>query len=373
MPDDISLLPEDQRRREEELKGETKPGSAPEELKFSIPPEEKEEIEVIEVDEGEVEQVLASEPGLARFAYKLTTFLEKAKNRLFQPHAAPPPPKLPPQFFAPPPAKPRPAAPVPAPSGVMPAPGAPVPPAFFPPPAPSAVPTAAVPGAPAVPIKPKAQIVPLSTAPRRVKVIRRVRKPIHVSLVSEEELKFLRIDIPKRRFTFITIAVLFAVLLGGGYYLLRLQLQTAEDGLRQAESQLADVQTQISQKQGTWASFQDLEPRLKALGQLLDRHVSPTRLLELIEQHTLPSVAYTVFSLTPDNKVNLGVTTDSFESAAGQIAAFQRSGFVSSVAASGYSAQYDPPSALLPSSVTFQLVLSLSNEALRAPVASAAP
>lgn len=363
MSDEISLLPEGLRGKEQELKKVEVPQAAAE-LKFSMPQEEGEDIEVIEVDEGEIEQVLANEPLLSRVAYKVTTFLDGVKSKFFQPQLPPPPPKLPPQFFAPPAAKP-----ISAPSVTAGATGPkPVPAAGM---AGSPVPLAAT-GAPEPGLKPlqasgakaKAQIMPSTTVPRRVRVIKRVRKPLRVSFVSDEELKLLHIDIPKRRFTFITAVVFFALLIGGGYALLQSQLQGAGEGLRTAKAQTAEVQKQITEKQATWSAFQDLEPRLKSLVTLLDQHVSPTNLLGMIEKNTLPTVSYGSFSLTPDGKVSLAVMADSLESAAGQIVAFEQSGFIKKVDASAYSVSYKDPLSIKPDSVTFQVSLTLSDAAL---------
>lgn len=357
MSDEISLLPEGLRGKEQELKKATKPPQEVSELKFSMPSEEGEDIEIIEVDEGEIEQVLANEPFLSRVAYKVTTFLEGVKVKIFQPNAPPPPPKLPPQFFVPPAAKPiaAPTAPKPVPAvGTVSAtaPGAPVP-----------APVGLQPLSTG--IRPKAQIMPSVTAPRRVRVIKRVHKPLRVSFVSDEDLKSLHINIPKRRFTFITAVVFFTLLIGGGYALLQSQLQGANDALRAAKDQTAEVQQQITRQQATWSTFQNIEPRLKALVALLDQHVSPTHLLDLIEKNTLPTVSYGSFSLTPDGKVTLSVIADSLESAAGQILAFEQSGFIKKVDASAYAVTYSNAQSLRPSEVTYQVSLTLSETALR--------
>jgi len=360
MSDEISLLPEGLRKKEEELM-RTEPKAQPAaELKFSMPAEEGEDIEVIEVDEGEIEQVLAGEPLVSRIAYRVTNFFDLVKTKLFQPTVPPPPPKLPPQFFAPPPVKPS--APVPVLGAPKPVPLAGAAPVPVPVPTPA---MAAVMAKGAV--KPKTQVIPSGAAPRRVRVIRRVRKPVRISFVSEDELKLMHIDISKRRFTFITISILFTLLLGGSYALLAIQLAAAQQSLTDAKAHTTDVDKQITDKQGTWSSFQDLEPRLIALGGILDKHVSPTHLLDLIEKNTLPTVSYGSFSLTPDGKVALSVTADSLEAAAGQVVAFQKSGFVKKVDASSYGITYTEGSDR-PSKVAFQLTLTLSDIALH-PVA----
>jgi len=356
MSHEISLLPEDLRKKEQELKKTATAAPAPvADLQFSSPTEEGDDIEVIEVDEGEVGQVLANEPLLSRVAYQVTNFFEEFKTKFFQPSVVPPPPKLPPQFFAPPPVKPKPVA---SPQVLSAAPTTPKP-----------VPQV---GTAQALVKPRTQIIPSAVAPRRVRVIKRVRKPVRVSFVSEEDLRQFRIDIPKRRFTFITAVIFFAVLIGGGVALLSSQLQGAQDGLSSARVQTAHIQQQIAAKQSAWSAFQDLEPRLKALGGLLDSHVSPTRLFDLIERQTLPTVSYGSFSLTPDNKVNLAVTADSLNSAAAQIVAFQQASFISKVDASNYNLT-NGPNSTKPSGVLFQVTLTLSHEAMHAPALAVSP
>ncbi len=360
MSDEISLLPENQRGKEEELKKhEPKPEPPkPEELKFSVPADEGEEVEVIEVDEGELDQILANEPPLTRFVYKATAFLQGLKDKLFKPQPIAPPPKAPPQFFKPPEKK----------TGMAPL-GAPVPPMGAA--LPAKPPMAPAGMAPAAPAKPKARITPSATAPHRVRIIKRVRKPLHVSFVSEEELRMLHIDVAKRRFTFATAAVLFLILLGGSYALLRYQLTGADASKQEAQDQLTQVQQDIASKQKQWSDFQDLEPRLVALNQLLDQHVSPTHLLQLIESHTLPDVAYNSFSLTSDGTLSLGVKARSIESAAGQVSVFQHADFITSVQAPNYAMQYST-STNDATNVDFQLSLTLNDLALRASTSTVA-
>jgi hypothetical protein len=348
MPDNISLLPEGMRKKEEDFK-KTEPPKAdtgPADLRFSTPVEEGEDVEVIEIDEGEVEQVLASEPWLTRVMYQASGFFDTLRTKLFQPGTPEPPPKLPPQFFAPPSAKPAPSV---VPPGETVTPRA----------------TAQTPvGEPAT-AKAKARIIPAEKTPRRVRVIRRVRKPVRVSLVSEEDLRLLHIDIPKRKFTLVTLVILFGIIVAGGAYALSRQQAEADAELALAKQQVADVRSAIQQKQQEWSAYQDLEPRLKALIGLLDQHVSPTGLLQLLEQNTLTTVTYDAFLLSPDRKLTLGVVTDSYESAAKQVVAFEKSGIAKKVDASGYTARYDEEHPLTPTSVRFQLVLLLADRALK--------
>lgn len=354
MSDSISLLPEELRKKEEALRQQPKPApSGAESLKFSIPKEEQEDIEVIEIDEGEIEQVLANEPLIARIVYKVTSVFDELRSKIFAHPEQEPIQKLPPQFFTPPPVK----APAAQAGIAKPEPGAP------------AVPGAVATQASAVS---KARIMPMGDAPRRVRVIKRVRKPVRVSFVSSDDIRLMHVDVPKRRFTLIALTIMFMVLMGGGWFLLNERRAEAIAGKTQAEAQLADVRSQIQQKQKTWNDFQDLEPRLKALSGLLAAHISPTKLLGLIEEKTLPTVSYSSFSMTADGRVQLAVTADSIPSAARQIRSFQRSGFVKSMDAGSYNVGYEGTD-LTPRSVQFQLNLLLRPEILQAaqPVASA--
>lgn len=377
MSSDISLLPEDLRKKEEALKASAKqepPRDEGQGMKFFIPAEEGEDIEVIEVDEGEIDQVLAGEPALTKLAFYATGFFEEVKAKLFKPREAEAPPKLPPQFFKPPPPKPAAAPPVPpagAPAKPI-GPAAPgLPPAVTPLGPAAAVTAAAAPAMPGAPAKPKVQMAPFPVAPKRVRVIRRVRKPVRVSFVSEEDVRLMHVDVRKRKFTFAVTIVLFLALGGGGYALLDWKKGQAEEQRRQAETQLNDIQAGINQKLQAWNSFQSLEPKLKALAGLLDQHVSPTKLLEDLEKSTLPTVYYDNFSVSADRKVTMSVTAASLESAAMQMVVFRQADFIKQAEASSYTIEYDGKNKNLVSGVKFQLSLTLADNALKPLVAGA--
>ncbi len=384
MSSDISLLPEGMRKHEETMKSvEPQHNEPAQDLRFSVPIEEGEDVEVIEIDEGEVDQVLAGEPMLTQIAFRVSSFIDGLKAKLMQPQMTEPPPKLPPQFFKPPAPKPVPppapaakpmtaeslltvvpqktATPVPVAKPVVPAP------AVTPKPV---APLAASPVAGAIQ-KPKARIIPSEKAPKRVRVIRRVRKPLHVSFVSEDDIRMLRVDVPKRQFTFFVLLGIFLVALVGGWYALG-QLQVMADrGLTTVHVQIADLESSIADKQNTWSMFTTLEPRLRALSTLLDAHVSPTSLLQRIEQVTLPSVSYDSFSMTPDLHIILSVSASTYEDAARQVVAFQKADFIKSVNVSGYSAQFGEDGSLQPQNVRFQVTLVLLPRALQPQIAKA--
>jgi hypothetical protein len=348
MSSDISLLPEELRKKEETLRQDQpkKQEQKPSEMRFSIPPEEGEDVEVIEIDEGEIDQVLEGEPKLARFLYRLNTMVGELKEKFLSPRMEAPGPKLPPTLSATPPSKPKAPATPGAPAVAASAAGA----------------SASAAGAAQ---KAKAHVVPLPNAPRRVRVIKRVRKPVRVSFVSDDDLRLMHIDVAKRRFTLIIMSIMCLALLGGGYFLLGIQQTGANEGRQEAKRQLDDVKAQIQEKQKSWNAFQDLEPRLKTLSNLLTQHMSPTHLLEQIENQTLPTVYYNSFNLSTEGKVLLAVQADSLDSAARQIVAFQKAPFVKKVEASSYTFVYDPPTSAVPKSVQFQISLTLQETALK--------
>lgn len=350
MSDGISLLPEDMRRKEEESKKRPSPPSKPDEkLKMYVPRAEQEDIEVIEVDEGDVSEVLEGEPLVARVLFKMQSFAQEIGAKLFDSRAKEPPPKLPPQFFKPP--APRRAAT----QGLVPTNGAaPV----VSPSAPASVPAGAVEA------KPKARIVPEATAPRRVRVIRRVRKPVQISFIDHGDVD-TRIDVSRRKFTLILVTILFLALLGGSYGLLMWQGDRASANLAQATQRFSETQSMSRERLTNWERYQDLEPRLQALTGLLDRHLSPSRLFDALEANTVPDVSYSAFTLSPDGRLILGTTAGSFESAARQIVAFESSGMAESVQAMGYQATYDADTGAI-EAVNFQVALQLNPAVLRA-------
>jgi len=335
MPDDISLLPEELRKKEEESKNRTPPPQTGGGVKMHLPNPEQDDVEVIEVDEGEVGEVLKGESLVARTLFKAESLAGDLKSKLFDPRAAEPPPKLPPQFFTPP-------------SGKKTAPGL--------------LPTS---GGTAGTVQPaKARVMPSAEAPRRVRVIRRVRKPVHVSFIEHDDPR-QRVNLGGRLFTLILLFIVFSALAGGGYALLRWQGDRANANLSEATGRLQEAQRATAERLAHWESFRDLEPRLKALSQLLDRHVSPSRLFDALEAHTVPDVYYSSFTLSPDGRLLLGTTAPSFESAARQLVAFESSGIAQSVEAMGYQARYDGTTGKL-ESVTFQIALAIDPRALLA-------
>ncbi|MBU1349177.1 hypothetical protein KJ781_03875 [Patescibacteria group bacterium] len=332
MSPDISLLPEDVRRKEEERKKEKPAPMAAGGLEMHVPASDEESIEVIEVDEGDLSQVLAGEPFVTRLIFQTQAFIENARNKLFHPPDLEPPPKLPPQFFKPP-------------TGGRKG-------------------ESAQPGAKPEDGKVKARIIPDASASRRVRVIKRVRKPVRVSFLEDEELR-LQVDIPRRRFTLVLTSIVFLMLLGGGYGVLWWQGDRATANLADVKAQIADVDARAKEKQEMWTQYKDLEPRLKAVSVLLGTHMNPTKVFYALEQWTVPDVSYSSFTLTPDGRVTLAATAASFESAAQQVVALRDSGIAKDVSAMGYQAMYDETTGVL-KTVGFQINMTLAPDLQKA-------
>jgi Tfp pilus assembly protein PilN len=376
MPD-ISLLPEELRKREEELKNkEIQQSKAAESLKMHVPNHEDEDVEIIEIDEGEIGDVLKNEPLISRYVFRAHSLFEELKTAIFHSKAAEPPPKLPPQFFSTPSLKEK------KPPGLV-----PTSPPLTPPPAPEEHPPLAERGGePEASVPPhyeggarggsveksKARIVPHVQAPRRVRVIRRVRKPVRVSFLDDDAMR-LSIDLPRRRFTLVVFASVFALLFAGSFIILDQQGDRAALNAETVNSQLADVQNRIKDKQKDWSSFQDLEPRLKALGGVLDGHLMPTMIFDALEKATVPDVFYSSFTLLPEGRLTLAVTAPSFESAARQVVALRESAIASSVESLGFHASYEKDTVKV-ERVNFQVNIDLKPDVTKAlEILSSAP
>lgn len=343
---DISLLPEKEREREQKISPPPKTETSPQGLKMHIPEAETDEdIEIIEVDEGDLGAVLADEPFLTRFMYRASAWVEGLRKKGSKSSAEQAPPaKLPPQFFTPPRAGTK-----------------------LPPGAAGAMATRPGTGAGAAA---RARITPSSEVPRRVRVIKRVRKPVQVSLISEEDVAVYHIDIPKRRWTLGVLAVLFMALIGGGYWLLGSRTVEARATMAELERQLSATDAQIVAAESTWSGYGDLQHRLNALGVLMDRHIIITRAFDLLEAQTVPTVAYRSAALNATGALSLDAIADSYESAARQLVAFRESPAISKVEASAFTAQMDGETGE-PSLVSFQIILTLEPHALREFVAIA--
>jgi len=340
---DISLLPEEERKRKEtppasSKKMETAPGG----LKMHIPEAEADEdIEIIEVDEGDLGAVLADEPFLTRFMYRASALVEQLRKKASGAKEQAPPPKLPPQFFTPPRTG--------AAGGKLP-PGA-------------AGAMAGRPGAAGNAPGSRVRITPSTEVPRRVRVIKRVRKPVQVSLISQDDVLVYQVDVPKRRWTLIMLAVLFIAFIGGGYWLLNERVAGARITLTELERQIAETDDQISGAETTWSSYSDLQRRLIVLSELLDQHIIITRAFDLLEKRTVPTVAYRSATLGAGGVLSLDTIADSYESAARQLVAFRESPAVEKVESTSFNAQIDGETGR-PSLISFQLLLELSGDAL---------
>lgn len=345
---DISLLPDTIRAKEEQIKKEQASEQLPEsESLMHVPKDEFEDVEIIEVEEGEVDQVLSNEPFMTRFLYKAGIWLEEKKDELFKPRVTEPPPKLPPQFFEP--SKPKKAG---EPAAVQPViPGVVIRPAGQ---APMVSPAAQI-------KKDKARIIPSGTK-RRVRIIKKVRKPVHVSLLDEGVVRQLQVNVPKRKFTLAFLTLFFAAVFAASFFLLNQQQANALAAQTTADSELRDLRTRIQELQKKWAVFQDLEPRLISLSDLLDQHVSTLHVFKFLEQNTLSNVHYGGFLMDNEGRVALTVSAPSYEAAAKQLAVFQSSPEIKEVSASAFTSMVSESDNTV--TVSFQLIVVFHTKAL---------
>ncbi|MCW1892580.1 MAG: hypothetical protein KIH65_005100 [Candidatus Uhrbacteria bacterium] len=361
---DISLLPEDMRGKERTEEEKSRPApSAEAGLAMHVPSvEADEDIEIIEVDEGDLAAVLSEEPFMTRLTYRMSLLVDQLRGRFTKGQEAAAPAKVPPQFFKPP----RP--------GLVTTPGAS-------PSTPSAgiAPTGGLSGKPmpgaslasGKPVVPgggaKARIMPQTNVPRRVRVIRRIRKPVRVSLIPPEDLVVFSVDVGKRKWTLGLFVLFFTILITGGYFLISRQTALASSRLMEAREQNAQIQAQITEQLTKWGTYEDLEARLQILDTQLNKHIVVTRLFEFLEGATLPNVTYqnAVWSAS-DNKLALDVTASSYDATAQQVMVFEKQPLVVSVDASGFTAEKDVETREL-KSVKFSLMVELKPNAFVGP------
>ncbi|MBD3281897.1 hypothetical protein GF391_04075 [Candidatus Uhrbacteria bacterium] len=354
---DISFLPENLRQKEEEMKKQGSQTASSEVVSMHVPETEEEDVEIIEVDASEVDQMLIGEPLYTRLYYKASLLFETLKEKYFAPRPEERPAKAPPQFFKPPKAKEAPAKP-----GEAPKPEPAKAPAKAEAPAKEEKPTG----------KPKARIRPEAAKPRtgrRVRIIKRVRKPVHVSLLDEQTMRDLHINIPKRKFTLVFLTIFFAVVFAGAFLLLDQAIAQAAAESNAVQRELAQVRSDVKSEQDKWRAFQDLEPRLLVLNDLLDSHVSANNVLDFLEQNTLVDVSYSSFMMSEDGRVNLGVTASSYAAAARQLLIFEESPQIASAQSNSFTAAELEGDEY----VTFQLILELEPEALLFKSATSTP
>lgn len=335
---DISLLPDQMRGKEEEVrpKKPTEKTTSAGGLKMHVPEAGvDEDIEIIEVDEGDLPAVLSDEPFMTRLTYRISSALDKLKYKLFGKKPAVPPPKLPPQFFKPPKA------------GLVTKP-----------------PTPLKAGAPEAPGKPKARITPREEVPRRVRVIKRVRRPVRVSLISAEELAALSVDVGKRKWTISVVAFLFIAIIAAGYYLINEQVGESRSRLASVTDQLNDMRALIQERQQDWKQYEDLQERLTLLNDVLNKHIMISRMFDFLELRTLPTVAYRSATWSEDGQLVLDVICDSYDSAARQLVAFDNSETVLNAEATSFSKVQAEGGF----EVSFQLILELDADSLRGPL-----
>ena len=115
----------------------------------------------------------------------------------------------------------------------------------------------------------------------------------------------------------VLILIISLALWGGTYFyqgLLGKQVKELEVSVEK-ERQALD--------QPTIVQFQRLDDKLKVAGDLLDKHVSLVPVLKMLEELTLPTVAYTSFDFKP-KAVSLGGLAESYEDVAIQAEIFDQ-------------------------------------------------
>ncbi len=369
---DISLLPDPFREKEEELKKSlAEPVKNEPVVSMHVPNKEEEDVEIIEVDEAEVDKMLESEPFYSRLYYKLGVWGDEMRKKLFAPREAEPPPKSPPQFFTP--TKPKPPTKLEAgrrPEGsglegslklevgikkegsTIVQPGKSVEPQ-----------TSEAPKPPEIKITPHTANGEKRTAEgaKRVRIIKRVRKPVHVSLLSEELVRDLQVNIGKRKFTLAFLTIFLATIFVCAYVVLDRITQSSNAELAVVTANEAQIKAQIYGQQDKWAVFQDLEPRLIALNGLLDNHVSVLKLFSFLEQKTLTTVSYGNFVLDNTGKRSLSVVATDLPSTARQLMLYREAPEVVSVDAGSFAIQNDKEK----SSINFQMIVQFKPDVLR--------
>lgn len=358
---DISLLPEEMRGKEKAE--ESKPQSAPvaeSGLKMHVPSMEvDEDIEIIEVDEGDLAAVLSEEPFMTKFTYRLSLIFDRLRGRFQKTQEDAPPPKAPPQFFKPP----RPGLVTTPPSLSS---GAPAGLASGAKPSMASSATIAgatsalkKPGAPAVPGRSGVRIMPQANVPRRVRVIRRIRKPVRVSLIPPEDLIVFSVNVGRRKWTLGIFLFFFIALIVGGYVFISKQTVVASGRLAEARAQNVAVQDQIAERLEKWSTYEDLEARLRMLRSQLDNHIVVTRLFGFLEETTLPNVTYqnAIWS-SQGQRLSLDVAAASYDATAQQVMVFENHPLVKAVDASGFTAEKDAETRET-TSVKFSLAIEL--------------
>ena len=344
---DISFLPESYRDKEEELKKDSLHEAPDAPVSMHVPETEEEDVEIIEVDASEVDQMLMSEPLYSRVYYKMSLWVDRFKERYLKARPAEPAPKLPPQFFTPPKTKEKTTAQALSKSDQKES-------------QPSVTSKSAAVKAESVKVG-KARIIPSGASPRRVRIIKRVRKPVHVSLLDDEVMRQLRVNVPKRKFTLVFLTILFAIVFGGAYFLLDKAQAQALSEFESVNKNYTDLKRQIVSEQDKWQTFQDLEPRLIVLNDLLDKHVSILTLLRFLEDNTLKDVSYGNFLMDNTGRVSLTVQATSISVAARQLMILrQAEDTIASVDASSFAIKNGGDD----DGVIFQMLIQLKPQAL---------
>lgn len=351
---DISLLPEDIRGREEQIKQKPPTSSSSDEGSFKMHVPDAmvdEDIEIIEVDEGDLAAVLSDEPFMTRMTYKLSLWVDQIKGKFLKHEEEAPPAKAPPQFFKPPK------------KGLITSSNAVMQSVD----ASKAGLTSSLgvggsagagPAGAGEHRASRTRITPQTEVPRRVRIIKRVRKPVRVSLISAEDLAVLTIDVGRRKWTLVVFIILFSSLIAGGFFLISSRLNISKSRLATVQDEVSKIKKEADDKMGQWKQYEDLEGRIKLLQTVLDGHVFITRLFDFLEQNTLRGVSYKTASWSGSGQLNLDVVASTFDDTGGQLIVMNRSPFVENAESSGFEAQRNEETGAV-EQIGFQMVIML--------------
>lgn len=268
--------------------------------------------------------------------------------------------------------------------------GAPVP---LPPPPPLAVKPAApkpIPPPTAAPAPVKAPLAPVKPAPQKIPVqppvsdtAKKMARPVALSTPKDDAGSVLRVSLipsaesaaPRaamsgsRWVVMVMIATVLLVLLAYGG--LRFFAMARQSQIQKLEQGVATTNGQIREKETSLAQPRRTGKQLAAARTLLSGHVQWTKFFGFLERNTLPNIGFTQLRSETTGTVTLEADASSFAAAAEQIVALRQStDVIESVETGGINADVADNGTLR--NVHFTLVLRLKPEYLRQAAATAA-
>ncbi|MAF13487.1 MAG: hypothetical protein CMI53_01165 [Parcubacteria group bacterium] len=147
---------------------------------------------------------------------------------------------------------------------------------------------------------------------------------IDVNLIPADLSRRQVLELPNKLFSsglgiFISILVVVVGYLGIIWYQLRIE-QQIEDQLLQ----VSGITEQIASYENNKIAALELQQNLKAIKQLLDKHVYWTQFFAMLEKYTISEVYYTNFSMAGTEGLVLSAVGRDYQSVAQQLVAFQQ-------------------------------------------------